>query len=884
MAEEYSNGMHMQYRWVTDAPSRSQRIPKAHWDTHKAELGDLYYAMSLDDLMAFMKEKHGFAPTRRQYTYQFEKWSFTKYRKETTHPSGPATQLSDAAFDPFCGVVHESRTGLETCEHGKRHRTKRGRHDPQLGSTIGTSSQAESTQDTAADETCSSSCHASKYMGNHSVQCNLMTLSNSALPLRPDRGDLNGRSSFFCEPDIEAPSTSLENCKEEDQKPDFPSRWDSVEELCKSFRAITSQRPVSTYTAKDMDHIQLAAEYLEAMGYEEDAFSLYALLLKKLHEDGPRDKATFLNAIINYSRCVSTPGHCEIIQHHLRDQAQQLSEEVSSCLLYQLLIEMALAETYSRKYDTPAVKTHLRKARQLIPRDNGFHQVTKQLPHNNRENLLPREDPKEFTSWEFDVPALERTTLHRVPGPFELKYPEMGNPCVRQCLQWCYQKLQQLRYVSGPWMEVVSSEKKAHKERIATVHRMFLFTCLWNIWINEPGAANLTNAANTWMWQTHSRLGVNATELLMITCAQIVHESGSSKGSKWFPTELELIWRLRRGAERLLGLRDDALARCFLNAFLQYRTLEEEESQWIKDLRQRSRAGTMRQLERALHTTFSQTRELTTHLTRSTRRLSMQVAETARHMTMTSSLRSSDLSLLNFRKVKESMDERLPEIEVLILDNEPAVGLNFTMPRSALFVIDIQRELAHDPKTQIPHADRIRSAGEKILSAARDIIDQYRTAQTQSPSVIVFVQHEEKPDEGTLVRDTEPWKLVFEPRDGVQEERLVAKTTRSTFESNPDLADRLKAEDITEIVTFGIQSECCVVSTSKGAVEAGFKVTILQGAHSTYDTDSKSAVEIERDIEQQLRDKGADVVPWEDAVASWEQRRMISSYSIFSEL
>lgn len=98
------------------------------------------------------------------------------------------------------------------------------------------------------------------------------------------------------------------------------------------------------------------------------------------------------------------------------------------------------------------------------------------------------------------------------------------------------------------------------------------------------------------------------------------------------------------------------------------------------------------------------------------------------------------------------------------------------------------------------------------------------------------------------------------------------------------MADKLKAEDITEIVTFGIQSECCVVSTSKGALDAGFKVTILQGAHSTYDTDSKSAVDIERDIEQQLRDKGADVVPWEDAVASWEQRRMISSYSIFSEL
>lgn len=87
-----------------------------------------------------------------------------------------------------------------------------------------------------------------------------------------------------------------------------------------------------------------------------------------------------------------------------------------------------------------------------------------------------------------------------------------------------------------------------------------------------------------------------------------------------------------------------------------------------------------------------------------------------------------------------------------------------------------------------------------------------------------------------------------------------------------------------EIVTFGIQSECCVAATSRGALEAGFQVTVLKGAHSTYDADSKSALEIERDVEQQLKDKGADIVPWEDALASWEQRRMISSYSIFSEL
>lgn len=100
------------------------------------------------------------------------------------------------------------------------------------------------------------------------------------------------------------------------------------------------------------------------------------------------------------------------------------------------------------------------------------------------------------------------------------------------------------------------------------------------------------------------------------------------------------------------------------------------------------------------------------------------------------------------------------------------------MTRSALFVIDIQRELAQDPKTRIPHADRVCAAGEQILVAARSIVDAYRSKDQQSPSIIVFVQHEEKAGEGTLVRDTEPWKLVLEPRDGVDDEILVAKTTR----------------------------------------------------------------------------------------------------------
>ncbi|KAK3303042.1 Isochorismatase-like protein [Chaetomium strumarium] len=206
--------------------------------------------------------------------------------------------------------------------------------------------------------------------------------------------------------------------------------------------------------------------------------------------------------------------------------------------------------------------------------------------------------------------------------------------------------------------------------------------------------------------------------------------------------------------------------------------------------------------------------------------------------------------------------------------------------KTALFVIDIQNDLTTDPKTRIPHADRIRTAGTKILSVARARLDKNSPSSTHHtdvppPALIVFVQHEERPEDGPLVRGSEAWKLVFEPRaDAPYYERLVGKYTRDTFQSNPSLASELKEQHgIQQIVAFGIQSECCVEATCAGALAAGFGVTLLSGAHSTYDdvpqgpdgSVSKTAVEIEREVEERLKRKGARVVAWEDVVAEWER-------------
>lgn len=100
------------------------------------------------------------------------------------------------------------------------------------------------------------------------------------------------------------------------------------------------------------------------------------------------------------------------------------------------------------------------------------------------------------------------------------------------------------------------------------------------------------------------------------------------------------------------------------------------------------------------------------------------------------------------------------------------------MTRTAFFVIDIQVGLAQNATTEIPHADRIREVGTRILQRACQIIDSAIERGRVPDLEIVFVQHEEVAEKGTLVKGSKPWELVFEPRDNNRWERLVSKDIR----------------------------------------------------------------------------------------------------------
>src|SRR5438552_8663325 len=97
--------------------------------------------------------------------------------------------------------------------------------------------------------------------------------------------------------------------------------------------------------------------------------------------------------------------------------------------------------------------------------------------------------------------------------------------------------------------------------------------------------------------------------------------------------------------------------------------------------------------------------------------------------------------------------------------------------RAAIFVIDIQNDLTTGPAARTPAADRIRTAGEKILSTARRILDNPRDTKRDAHAIIVIVQHEDLPGRGSLKKGTPGWELVFPPEIG---EYLAQKTTRTS--------------------------------------------------------------------------------------------------------
>jgi streptothricin hydrolase len=169
---------------------------------------------------------------------------------------------------------------------------------------------------------------------------------------------------------------------------------------------------------------------------------------------------------------------------------------------------------------------------------------------------------------------------------------------------------------------------------------------------------------------------------------------------------------------------------------------------------------------------------------------------------------------------------------------------------TALLLIDAQRNMLEGPDA-IPSAPSVRPVLEQLLDDAR-----------HSRAVVVHVQNDGNsgdPDEPM----TFGWELVFPPAEG---ESVVRKETCDVFESDRELASRLRSSGVDRVVVAGMQSEFCVEESSLGALREGFGVVLPHDAHGTYDSGAESASAVSSAVEQKLAGAGVDVVGSSDGV------------------
>ncbi|MEY4741155.1 MAG: hypothetical protein RL402_680 [Actinomycetota bacterium] len=137
----------------------------------------------------------------------------------------------------------------------------------------------------------------------------------------------------------------------------------------------------------------------------------------------------------------------------------------------------------------------------------------------------------------------------------------------------------------------------------------------------------------------------------------------------------------------------------------------------------------------------------------------------------------------------------------------------------ALVIVDVQASMFFGPWPVPGAAELLQRIGDRLLKARLE------------GEQVVHVQNDGPEDE--MDAPGEPWwELVLAPKEN---ELVVRKTHQNVFESNPDLADQLRAKGIDEIELVGVQSDMCLGASAKGAYQLGFKISVDLKLHGTYD-------------------------------------------------
>jgi len=124
-----------------------------------------------------------------------------------------------------------------------------------------------------------------------------------------------------------------------------------------------------------------------------------------------------------------------------------------------------------------------------------------------------------------------------------------------------------------------------------------------------------------------------------------------------------------------------------------------------------------------------------------------------------------------------------------------------------------------------------------LVARVRAVVDWARRTRRQ----IAFVRHD-APAGDPLAPGAPGWP-VWPALGQADDEPTFAKRVGDAF-SNPALAAWIANQGADEVVLLGAQTDQCVAATVTGAKDAGFRVTVVADAHSTWDSGGETAEQI----------------------------------------
>jgi nicotinamidase-related amidase len=148
--------------------------------------------------------------------------------------------------------------------------------------------------------------------------------------------------------------------------------------------------------------------------------------------------------------------------------------------------------------------------------------------------------------------------------------------------------------------------------------------------------------------------------------------------------------------------------------------------------------------------------------------------------------------------------------------------------RAPIIIIDLQTGM-FDGACEPPIHD---ATG--LVARVRSVLEWARRTGRK----VAFIRHDGR--EGDSLAPGSPGWPVWPALGQAENEPTFAKSVGDAF-TNPKFAEWVASQGSDEVILLGAQTDHCVAATVSGAMRAGFRVTVVSDAHSTWDLGDEMA-------------------------------------------